>query len=90
MEKEIITRGFSGRRSAADVKLPRGQYLTTDFPVLSTGPTPHVSSAGNSPSMTALVSCGGGTGSRFATCGRHFHGGSALRHATTKLLLKKA
>jgi DMSO/TMAO reductase YedYZ molybdopterin-dependent catalytic subunit len=27
----------------ADVKLPRGQYLTTDFPVLSTGPTPHVS-----------------------------------------------
>jgi DMSO/TMAO reductase YedYZ molybdopterin-dependent catalytic subunit len=42
MEKEIITRGFSGRRSAADVKLPRGQYLTTDFPVLSTGPTPHV------------------------------------------------
>jgi hypothetical protein len=29
----IISRGFSGRRSAADVKLPPGQYLTTDFPV---------------------------------------------------------
>src|SRR5215475_13077672 len=27
----IISRGFSGRRSAADVKLPPGQYLTTDF-----------------------------------------------------------
>src|SRR5437762_5435680 len=39
----IISRGFSGRRSTADVKLPPGQYLTTDFPVLSAGPTPHVS-----------------------------------------------
>jgi len=39
----IISRGFSGRRSAADVKLPPGQYLTTDFPVLSAGPTPQVS-----------------------------------------------
>jgi len=39
----IISRGFAGRRSAADVKLPPGQYLTTDFPVLSAGPTPHVS-----------------------------------------------
>src|SRR5437773_448815 len=38
----IISRGFSGRRSAADVKLPPGQYLTTDFPVLSAGPTPHI------------------------------------------------
>src|SRR4029450_13844230 len=38
----IISRGFSGRRSAADVKLPPGQYLTTDFPVLSAGPTPDV------------------------------------------------
>ena len=38
-----ISRGFSGRRTAADVKLPPGPYLTTDFPVLSAGPTPHVS-----------------------------------------------
>ena len=38
----IFSRGFSGRRSAADVKLPPGQYLTSDFPVLSAGPTPHV------------------------------------------------
>src|SRR5215472_11670744 len=37
-----ISRGFSGRRTAADVKLPPGQYLTTDFPVLSAGPTPRV------------------------------------------------
>src|SRR5204863_8227003 len=37
-----ISRGFVGRRNAADVKLPPGQYLTTDFPVLSAGPTPHV------------------------------------------------
>ncbi len=38
----IISRGFSGRRSAAEVKLPPGQYPTADFPVLSAGPTPHV------------------------------------------------
>lgn len=39
----IISRGFSGRRSETDVELPPGQYLTTDFPVLSAGPTPRVS-----------------------------------------------
>ena len=38
----IISRGFSGRRGATDRKLPPGQYLTTDFPVLSAGPTPDV------------------------------------------------
>src|SRR5207237_8377963 len=38
----IISRGFSGRRSAADAKLPPGQYLTTDFPVLSARQTPHL------------------------------------------------
>jgi DMSO/TMAO reductase YedYZ molybdopterin-dependent catalytic subunit len=43
MNMSIVSRGFSGRRSAADVELPPGQYLTTDFPVLSAGPTPHVS-----------------------------------------------
>jgi hypothetical protein len=39
MQMAVISRGFSGRRNAADVKLPPGQYLTTDFPA---GPTPHV------------------------------------------------
>lgn len=38
----IISRAFSGRRGAAKAKLPPGQYLTTDFPVLSAGPTPRV------------------------------------------------
>src|SRR5262249_22317270 len=42
VEMAIISRGFSGRRNAADEKLPPGQYLTTDFPVLSAGPTPRV------------------------------------------------
>jgi DMSO/TMAO reductase YedYZ molybdopterin-dependent catalytic subunit len=37
-----ISRGFVGRRTTAVVKLPPGQYVTTDFPVLSAGPTPHV------------------------------------------------
>jgi DMSO/TMAO reductase YedYZ molybdopterin-dependent catalytic subunit len=37
-----ISRGFRGRRSDADdaARLPPGQYLTHDFPVLSAGPTP--------------------------------------------------
>jgi len=40
---DIVSRGFSGRRSAENAKVPPGQYLTTDFPILSAGPTPHVS-----------------------------------------------
>jgi DMSO/TMAO reductase YedYZ molybdopterin-dependent catalytic subunit len=39
----IITRGFQGRRQDDDARLPPGQYLTDDFPVLSAGPTPRVS-----------------------------------------------
>jgi DMSO/TMAO reductase YedYZ molybdopterin-dependent catalytic subunit len=37
-----LTRGFHGRpRPDVDpARLPPGQYLTTDFPVLSAGPTP--------------------------------------------------
>lgn len=38
----IISRGFRGRRAADDERLPPGQYLTTDFPVLSAGPTEFV------------------------------------------------
>ena len=38
-----ISRGFHGRRrdDADPDRLPPGQYLTPDFPVLSAGPTPH-------------------------------------------------
>ena len=38
-----ISRGFQGRRrgDADPTRLPPGQYLTDDFPVLSAGPTPH-------------------------------------------------
>ena len=38
-----LSRGFRGRRRA-DVdpsRVPPGQYVTRDFPVLSAGPTPH-------------------------------------------------
>jgi DMSO/TMAO reductase YedYZ molybdopterin-dependent catalytic subunit len=37
-----ISRGFRGRRrsDAEARRLPPGQYLTSDFPVLSAGPTP--------------------------------------------------
>jgi len=38
----LISRGFRGRRQEPAVadRLPPGQYLTPDFPVLSAGPTP--------------------------------------------------
>jgi len=38
----IVSPGFRGRRTPTDTQLPPGQYLTTDFPVLSAGPTPRV------------------------------------------------
>ena len=38
----MITRGFHGRRAQSETKrLPPGQHVTSDFPVLSAGPTPH-------------------------------------------------
>jgi DMSO/TMAO reductase YedYZ molybdopterin-dependent catalytic subunit len=39
----IVSRGFRGRRrdDAAAGRVPPGQYVTDDFPVLSAGPTPH-------------------------------------------------
>jgi DMSO/TMAO reductase YedYZ molybdopterin-dependent catalytic subunit len=38
-----ISRGFTGRRRAAadPSRVPPGQYVTGDFPVLAAGPTPH-------------------------------------------------
>jgi DMSO/TMAO reductase YedYZ molybdopterin-dependent catalytic subunit len=39
----IVSAGFAGRPRRADRRLPPGQYLTEDFPVLSAGPTPRVS-----------------------------------------------
>ena len=47
MTERFVTRGFVGRRGEqgsgqadAASRTPPGQYLTTDFPVLSAGPTP--------------------------------------------------
>jgi DMSO/TMAO reductase YedYZ molybdopterin-dependent catalytic subunit len=38
-----VTRGFHGRRREPEgsERVPPGQYVTEDFPVLSAGPTPH-------------------------------------------------
>ena len=37
----IFSRGFTGkRRDAPADRVPPGQYVTDDFPVLSAGPTP--------------------------------------------------
>jgi DMSO/TMAO reductase YedYZ molybdopterin-dependent catalytic subunit len=44
MEETPISRGFRSRRQEQTSKsrLPPGQYVTTDFPVLSAGPTPQI------------------------------------------------
>jgi DMSO/TMAO reductase YedYZ molybdopterin-dependent catalytic subunit len=39
----FITRGFSGRSRERDPRLPPGQTEVHDFPVLSAGPTPRIS-----------------------------------------------
>ena len=43
MTERLVTRGFVGRRRSPErgQRVPPGQYLTDDFPVLSAGPTPH-------------------------------------------------
>jgi DMSO/TMAO reductase YedYZ molybdopterin-dependent catalytic subunit len=40
----FISRGFKGRRrdNVSTSRLPPGQYVVNDFPVLSAGPTPRV------------------------------------------------
>jgi DMSO/TMAO reductase YedYZ molybdopterin-dependent catalytic subunit len=44
MDETPISRGFRSRRQEQTPKdrLPPGQYVTTDFPVLSAGPTPQM------------------------------------------------
>ncbi len=43
----IITRGFTGRRAEIPPeRVPPGQWVTRDFPVLSAGPTPRTPLAG--------------------------------------------
>ncbi len=62
MGDRFVTRGFVGRRGAADAgtvdgtsRIPPGQYLTTDFPVLSAGPTPRMPLDSWSFSLDGLV-----------------------------------
>ena len=43
MSEGFVSRGFIGKRRGGENKdrIPPGQYLTDDFPVLSAGPTPY-------------------------------------------------
>ncbi|GJG86712.1 molybdopterin-binding protein [Gemmatimonadetes bacterium T265] len=46
MAEGFVSRGFRGRpRAPGGGRVPPGQYLTTDFPVLSAGPTPRTPAA---------------------------------------------
>ncbi len=53
----FVSRGFMGKRPQTDVsaRIPPGQYLTNDFPVLSAGPTPHIALEKWSFSLEGLV-----------------------------------
>jgi DMSO/TMAO reductase YedYZ molybdopterin-dependent catalytic subunit len=53
----IVSRGFRGRRrdEAQADRVPPGQYLVGDFPVLSAGPTPHTPLAEWTFSIRGLV-----------------------------------
>lgn len=42
----VVTRGFKGRSrtdATTPSRVPPGQYVTPDFPVLTAGPTQHTS-----------------------------------------------
>ena len=52
----MISRGFRGRRPQVDPnRVPPGQYVTRDFPVLSAGPTPHTPLAEWTFSITGAI-----------------------------------
>jgi DMSO/TMAO reductase YedYZ molybdopterin-dependent catalytic subunit len=61
MTERFVTRGFVGRRTQVlhgdDVatRVPPGQYITRDFPVLTAGPTPQIPLDRWSLSITGLV-----------------------------------
>ena len=58
MTDQFVTRGFTGRlRNATGPKdrIPPGQHLVTDFPVLSAGPTPRIDLAKWQLEITGLV-----------------------------------
>jgi DMSO/TMAO reductase YedYZ molybdopterin-dependent catalytic subunit len=55
-----VSRGFRGRSripAGEDARVPPGQHVTTDYPVLSAGPTPHTPL----PEWTFSITQGGNT-----------------------------
>jgi hypothetical protein len=64
-----VSPGFRGRRERPGPKLPPGQYLVEDFPVLSAGPRRGSTwTAGSSPSPTRPSSSTAGTGPPSGRC----------------------
>src|SRR5262245_34595602 len=58
MAEKLVTRGFQGRprgTGEASQRVPPGQHLVTDFPVLSAGPTPKIDLAKWEFTVTGLV-----------------------------------
>ena len=65
----FVSRGFHRRHAepGQEGRVPPGQYVTTDFPVLSAGPTPHTAAreldASRSPARSTSRCAGAGTSS---------------------------
>jgi DMSO/TMAO reductase YedYZ molybdopterin-dependent catalytic subunit len=57
MSEDFVSRGFLGRRRQpeANSRIPPGQYETSDFPVLTAGPTPTIDLATWSFEINGLV-----------------------------------
>jgi DMSO/TMAO reductase YedYZ molybdopterin-dependent catalytic subunit len=57
MGNGLFSRGFFGRRRQPDAadRLPPGQYITPDFPLLSAGPTPRIALDDWNFTITGLV-----------------------------------
>ena len=72
MPEQFISRGFVGKRRQGDQskRLPPGQYLTDDFPVLSAAPT-ECAHCGNEDEMGTLLAFTQGPGIvlRCSACG---------------------
>src|SRR5437867_4010952 len=79
----FISRGFKGKRrdTASSSRVPPGQYVVNDFPVLSAGPTPRA--VARPAAWPPAASVGGGLGWCGGTlCDGRRAGGGGRRGAT--------
>src|SRR5438067_1392867 len=77
----VVTPGFRGRARSGNPRLPPGQYLAEDFPVLSAGPTPRVRT--ETWEFTVTTETGAASGRTSATTTTGIHGANSGIRATS-------